>query len=108
MYVTTTAKLDAIQHRRLAELSNYYFTVEYRIGRHNADADGLSRRYIFENELKAIYQEALSCAPLATCISENAAPRVSNEEFGAVEAIANVDWKESDAKIWTSLELLTS
>ena len=31
-YVTTTAKLDATQHKWLAELTNYNFNIEYRSG----------------------------------------------------------------------------
>ena len=43
-YVLTTAKLDATGHRWLAALSAYNFTLEYRSGKLNGDADGLSRR----------------------------------------------------------------
>jgi len=43
-YVTTTAKLDAVGHRWLAELSDYVFEIFYKPGRLNNDADGLSRR----------------------------------------------------------------
>ncbi|XP_022110670.1 uncharacterized protein LOC110990125 [Acanthaster planci] len=43
-YVMTTAKLDATGHRWLAALANYNFVIKYRPGRHNSDADGLSRR----------------------------------------------------------------
>ncbi len=43
-YVTTTAKLDATGHRWLAALSTYDFTISYRPGKRNGDADGLSRR----------------------------------------------------------------
>ena len=42
-YVLTTAKLDATGHRWLAELSTYNFSVRYRSGRLNIDADALSR-----------------------------------------------------------------
>ena len=42
-YVLTSAKLDATGHRWLAELSTYHFKIFYRSGKHNADADGLSR-----------------------------------------------------------------
>ena len=42
-YVLTTAKLDATGHRWLAELSNLDFTVSYRSGKQNVDADFLSR-----------------------------------------------------------------
>ncbi|CAI5671364.1 unnamed protein product [Oreochromis niloticus] len=43
-YVLTSAKLDAAGHRWLAALSTYQFTVKYRAGHANRDADGLSRR----------------------------------------------------------------
>jgi hypothetical protein len=43
-YVLSTAKLDATGHRWLAALANYNFNVQYRPGKTNIDADGLSRR----------------------------------------------------------------
>lgn len=43
-YVLTSAKLDATSHRWLAALSTYSFKVQYRAGKHNLDADALSRR----------------------------------------------------------------
>lgn len=42
-YVLSTAKLNAVGHRWLAALSTYEFDVQYRPGRHNIDADLLSR-----------------------------------------------------------------
>lgn len=44
IYVLTTAKLDAAGHRWLAALSSFDFNIQYRAGRKNQDADGLSRR----------------------------------------------------------------
>lgn len=43
-YVLSTAKLDATGYRWLAALSTYNFTLQYRSGKQNNDADGLSRR----------------------------------------------------------------
>lgn len=43
-YVLTSAKLDACGHRWLADLSNFNFSISYRAGKKNQDADGLSRR----------------------------------------------------------------
>lgn len=43
-YVLTTAKLDATGHRWLAALSTYDFSLKYRSGVQNIDADALSRR----------------------------------------------------------------
>lgn len=43
-YVLTSAKLDATGHRWLAALSVYDFSLKYRPGNQNVDADALSRR----------------------------------------------------------------
>ena len=42
-YFMTTAKLNATGFRWVAELANYQFTIRYRPGKLNGDADGLSR-----------------------------------------------------------------
>ena len=42
-YILTTAKLDATEHRWVAVLSNYTFSISYKPGRNNRDADALSR-----------------------------------------------------------------
>lgn len=41
-YVLTTAKLNPTGHRWVAELADYNFTIRYRPGKNNSDADGLS------------------------------------------------------------------
>ena len=42
-YVLGSAKVDATSHRWLAALGAYKFTLTYRPGKHNTDADVLSR-----------------------------------------------------------------
>ena len=42
-YILTTAKLDATGHRWVAALSNYTFSITYKPGKDNKDADALSR-----------------------------------------------------------------
>ena len=44
VYLTTTAKLDALGHRWLAELSSYHFEIFYKPGISHQDADSLSRK----------------------------------------------------------------
>ena len=76
-YVLTTAKLDATGHRWLAALSSYNFSLVYRAGKINNDADALSRlpstnkKTLFYDVIKAICHAAL----------------VSVEEAHAVECI---------------------
>ena len=42
-YVLTSAKLDACDQRWVAKLANYNFTIRYRCGQSNVEADALSR-----------------------------------------------------------------
>ena len=42
-YVLTTAKLDATGQRWIASLANYLFSLHYRSGKSNVEADALSR-----------------------------------------------------------------
>ena len=42
-YILTTAKLDATGQRWVAQLSDYEFSIEYKPGKNNTDADSLSR-----------------------------------------------------------------
>ena len=52
-YVMKSAKLNATGHRWVAELSNFNFTIKYRPGKQNVDADFLSRSPLhFENYQK--------------------------------------------------------
>ena len=41
-YVLTTAKLDAMGHRWIADLANYNFHIHYKSGKSNVEADALS------------------------------------------------------------------
>ena len=42
-FVLTSAKLDAYGQRWIAKLANYNFTIRYRCGQNNVQADALSR-----------------------------------------------------------------
>lgn len=49
-YILTTAKLNATGHRWLAALSTYNFTLQYRPGNSNIDADSLSRNPLTDSD----------------------------------------------------------
>ena len=51
-YVLTSAKLNAIGMRWVNELADFNFTIKYRPGKENVDADYLSRRPMDISELK--------------------------------------------------------
>ena len=57
-YVLTTARLDATRHRWVAELADFRFTIKYRPGKRNGDADSLSRMPLpFETTMKDYTEE---------------------------------------------------
>ena len=51
-YVLTSAKLNAVGLRWVAALADYNFTIKYKAGKENIDADNLSRRPMDISELK--------------------------------------------------------
>jgi len=51
-HVLTTAKLDATGHRWVAALGEYDFDIIYRPGSSNADADGLSRYMLVDDDIQ--------------------------------------------------------
>jgi len=51
-YVMTSAKLNAAGMRWISELADYNFTIKYRPGKCNGDADGLSRKPVNIGELQ--------------------------------------------------------
>jgi len=61
--LTTTAKLDATEHRWVVALAYYRFTIKYRSGEQNAAADGLSRKPLPPDTFKAICQSVLAGLP---------------------------------------------
>ena len=75
-YVLTTAKLDATEHRWLADLATYSINIKYRPGKNNADADGLSRIHTDTNVRQDINQEfirticsSVSSIPYVECLA---------------------------------------
>lgn len=74
-YVFTSAKLDATGHRWLASLSNYNFSLCYRKGAHNANADGLSRR---PQDIEEVTPDVVSSICSACTIDRSNCPYLEN------------------------------
>lgn len=56
-YVLTTARLNAAGQHWVAELADFNFTIKYRPGKTNANADGLSRMPLdFEDYMNSCTQ----------------------------------------------------
>ncbi len=58
-YILTTAKLNAVALRWVNDLADYNFTIKYRPGKTNTDADYFSRRPVDVKELKEGCTEAM-------------------------------------------------
>ncbi|KAK7909563.1 hypothetical protein WMY93_014247 [Mugilogobius chulae] len=71
-YVLSTAKLNAVGHRWLAALSTYDFDVHYRPGKHNIDADILSRNFDHATEWETIPEAAVKSICKRLQVSETA------------------------------------
>lgn len=68
-YIMTTAKLDAVGHRWLAALSPYNFSLKYRPGTSNRDADALSRLRGANQPLKEVSSDTIKVLQKAVGIN---------------------------------------
>uniref|UniRef100_A0A1A8SA02 Gypsy retrotransposon integrase-like protein 1 n=1 Tax=Nothobranchius rachovii TaxID=451742 RepID=A0A1A8SA02_9TELE len=96
-YVLTTAKLNATGHRWVAELASYNFTIRYRPGKTNADADGLSRMPLdMDSYMKSctaeVGQEAISASMESATVEE----RDPCQGVGVIQVSALTLIKDSD------------
>ena len=121
-YVLTSAKLDATGHRWLAALGAYSFSVKYRPGKNNGDADGLSRKPERDGEIdfpvesvRAVFQgrdisfEQPGCFSAIATLAVTAAPVLRGFEDSNSETDDSVDWLErqsADLVVSRVLELV--
>lgn len=106
-YVLTSAKLDAAGHRWLAALSTFDFHIQYRAGKKNQDADGLSRRPHVPNETDNSAQDEDNCIDnFMSRISQNTNEAVSPEVVHAIcqrHSLHPVSQSQSDSLSFSSL-----
>ena len=109
----SSAKLDATSHRWLAALSTFNFSLKYRSGKTNIDADFLSRHspeeyVVFNDCVQALFHSVLSSpeeTPAFECVSlsQIAIPQESSP-------FSDVNWKveqRKDSTISRVIELVT-
>lgn len=96
-YVMTSAKLDATTQRWVAALANYDFTIHYKPGSANKEADALSRIHwptMSEDVVSAVITAVLTEDPM--CVSLGCS---ANVHVVADDAIGkSVDWKSKQKK----------
>ena len=62
----TTPKLDATGQRWASELADYNFTIRYKPGKHNIEADALSRFPLVE----AGFDSVMDCSEVKACLGK--------------------------------------
>ena len=85
-YVLTSAKLNATGLRWVADLVEFDFTIKYRPGKENVDADCLSRKPLELSELKKKCTESVEPASVAAVLVE-----AKNVSGTAVATVNNID-----------------
>ena len=108
-YIFTTAKLDATGQRWVATLSDYNFTIKYRSGKHNADADGLSRSVEDNQQESVIFPEVLKAICQSVSVEHENCPFVESlvlaqpsnetddipEQLLEAHALSSKDWRKA-------------
>ena len=94
LYVMTSAKLDATVHRWVAALSNYNFSITYRPGSQNANADALSRMpTVFDDVVKAICHAALTSVSLIDALAGDMSSHSAGDDDVPPAGVCVIDWK---------------
>ena len=65
-YVMTAPKLDATGQRWAAELADYTFELKYKPGKHNVEADALSRLPLDESK----FTRRMECSEVTACLGK--------------------------------------
>ena len=92
-YVLTTAKLDATGHRWLAALSAFDFTLKYKAGTLNKDADALSR--LTKANLQAISCTAIAKQPYMETICHSIDDIHPDLELLELDNISTIDMRKA-------------
>uniref|UniRef100_A0A8C7CJY9 ribonuclease H n=1 Tax=Oncorhynchus kisutch TaxID=8019 RepID=A0A8C7CJY9_ONCKI len=92
-YILSTAKLNATTSRWVADLADFHFTIKYRPGRENGDADALSRMPL---DVESLMRECSEEFPPDTIAATIQAVEVQKE--------AVVPWSFSAASMSVSAE----
>ncbi|XP_062612631.1 uncharacterized protein LOC134274364 [Saccostrea cucullata] len=98
-YVLSKAKLDATSQRWVAALAGYDFTIAYRPGQQNADADGLSRKpELFSDAIKAICQSVLCGVPYCQTIIDDSLSDSACFEDEESHYLSDIHWRREQEK----------
>ena len=105
-YVLSSAKLDATGHRWLSDLACYDFSITYRAGKENTDADALSRMHEKTQGIRTIPDNVVSA--VAAMVRAESEDNTSLIETMVCAEVATTIVDESDVghtrKDWVCLQ----
>ena len=90
-YVLSTAKLNAVGHRWVGELADFNFTIKYRPGKANVDADTLSRYPVKLQDDLLEYSEIMLPEVVSAIWQGNKAERDEDVPWAAALQISTID-----------------
>ena len=109
-YVLTTAKLDATGHRWLARLAAYDFSIHYKAGKANQDADALSRYSTIQSDVTSAVCQSVQAEPgyaFTLPISDKVVEDFPLMEKGQIFQCNIADAQKRDpvlSKVWSWLQ----
>ena len=112
MYILTTAKLDATGQRWVASLANYDFTIHYRSGKQNTEADTLSRvKWYHEDDVqvKAILARGSNADTTIPLGIISSSVHCHSTQVNSTPKLAQEDWikeQSNDGDIGPVVELV--
>ena len=112
MYILTTAQLDATGQWWVASLANYNFTIHYRSGKQNAEADALSRikwRHEDDVQVKVILARGSNADTTVHIGIDSNRVHCSNVQIDTRSKMGQEDWmieQEMDEDIGPVVELV--
>lgn len=104
-YVLTTAKLNATTHRWVAELADFQFSIKYRPGRANRDADGLSCMPLDMEQYMQTCTEAVAPEVISSVTQALAIQTYESEPWLCPLTISTVLAEENEEVSMSGLEL---
>lgn len=94
-YILSAAKLNATDHRWVAQLADFNISIKYRPGKHNADVDVFSRMPLDINELMEqctveVSQEVISASVHGVIVQKNIPPAwVMTAHINALDLVSD-------------------
>ena len=101
-YLHSSARVDAVGHRWMADLGAYNFSIKYKVGATNTDADALSRKPSRKEDKQGYPQEEVKTIMSPSAYAADWMAIQLDQELEGIQSASQltepVDWKEAQAQ----------